>query len=197
MIKLPAEQTSPAAVVVKFACMICMAFPEVVLDPNDTKKWKQSTNPVPSNRMCLHVRHKLDCPTCMVEPAEEAEIRERYFIEPKYRDAILTKDGYTCQACGYRQTEKPERIPNKKPTESDAEYLYRRFSAGWRTAESPKSLVVAHFAKRYGDETYENRHKMENARSLCEDCHNMETALHQMEDWLQRKKTCPWLQALE
>ena len=197
MIRIPAEQTSAPAIAVKFACMICMAFPEVVVDPRDPRKWSQSTNPIPSNRMCLHVRHKLDCPTCVVEPAEEAEIRERYLIEPKYRDAILARDGYTCQACGYKQTEKPERIPNKKATESDAEYLYRRFSAGWRVAGSPKSLVVAHYARRYGDETYENRHKMENARTLCEDCHNMETALHQMQDWLERKKTCPWLQALE
>ena len=197
MIKITAEQRSAAVIVVKFACMICMAFPEIALDTNDPKKWNQKPNPVPSNRICLHVKHKLDCPTCMFETAEAAEIRERYFIEPKYRDAILARDGYTCQACGYKQTSKPDRIPNRKPDETDAEYLYRRFSAGWQASGLPRSLVVAHYARRYGEETYENRHKMENARTLCEDCHNMETALHQMEDWLERKKSCTWLQALE
>ena len=184
-------------VVVKFNCMICMAFPEVALDPNNPKAWKQLPNPVPSNRMCLHVRHKLECPTCVVEPAEEAEIRERYFIEPTYRDEILARDHYTCQACGYKQTSKPDRIPNRMAGETEAEYLYRRFSSSWGSSGQPRSLVVAHYARRYVEETYENRHKMENARTLCENCHNMETALHQMEDWLQRKKTCPWLHASE
>lgn len=197
MIKIGAGEASMPSVVVKFACMICMAFPEVALDPMDAKKWKPIPNPIPSNRLCFHVRHKLDCPSCMVEPAEEAEIRERYFIEPKYREEILARDSYTCQACGYRQIVKPERISNRKTNETDAEYLYRRFSAGWSTPGSPRNLVVAHYARRYEEETYDNRHKMENARTLCEDCHNMETALHQMEDWLERRKSCPWLQALE
>lgn len=192
----PEEQLAPA-ISVKFSCMICMAFPEVTIDPKNTKVWKQLPKAVPSNRMCLHIRHKLECPTCISAPEDESIVRERYFIEPKYREAILERDNYTCQACGYKQTTKPERIPNKGPEESDAEYLYRRFSSGWGVAGQPRSLVVAHYAKRYGEETYENRHKMENARTLCENCHNMETALHQMEAWLERKKTCQWLQVLE
>ena len=60
-----------------------------------------------------------------------------------------------------------------------------------------KSLVVTHYSKRYEEEKYDSRHKLENARTLCVDCHNMETAKHQIEEWIKRMNECPWLKKLE
>ncbi len=47
-----------------------------------------------------------------------------YFIERGFREAILKRDKYTCQACGYKQKTKPTSIPLKKKNETDADYLY-------------------------------------------------------------------------
>jgi len=182
---------------VRMHCMICMIFPEVIIKKDNTRIWKQLPNPVPSNRLCSHLKHKLECPYCEFGIEPEEEIRERYFIEPEFREEILKRDNYTCQACGYNQKEKPPSIPPKKKGESDADYLYRRFVSTLASHDRPKLLVVAHYSRRYEDESYDERHKMKNARTLCEDCHNMETAKHQMEAWLKRMEECPWLKSLE
>jgi len=182
---------------VKMNCMICMAFPEVVVQKDNTAIWKQVPNAVPSNRICLHLKHKLECPYCEAGVEPEEVVRERYFIETDYKEEVLKRDNYTCQACGYKQTQKPSGIKRRAKGESDATYLYRRFTSALASHDKPKSLVVAHYSKRYGEETYDNRHKLENARTLCIDCHNMETAKHQMEEWMKRMNECLWLKNLE
>jgi 5-methylcytosine-specific restriction endonuclease McrA len=182
---------------VKMCCMICMVFPEIIVQKENPLIWKQRPNPVPSNRVCLHIKHKLECPHCEAETAPEEVIRERYFIEPSFRDEILKRDNYTCQACGYKQTQKREAIKRRAKGEDDAQYLHRRFISDLEHHNKAKSLVVAHYSKRYDEETYDSRHKMENARTLCVDCHNIETAKHQMEDWIKRMNECPWLKKLE
>ncbi len=180
---------------VKMACMICMSFPEVIL--LNTSEWEQSANPVPSNRMCFHLKHKLNCPNCKYELATVQEVRETYFTESSFKESILKRDDFTCQACGYKQTRKPSTIGRRKKNESEAEYLHRRFVSSLARSNEDKSLAVAHYAKRYKKESYENRHKIENARTLCIDCHNMETAKHQTEAWLSLMETCSWLKNLE
>lgn len=182
---------------VKMSCMICMAFPEIAVRKDNTTMWEQIPNPVPSNRICLHLKHELECPHCEVGVEPEEALRERYFIEPKYRDEILERDKYTCQACGYKQTEKPAGVQRRAKGEEDAKYLHRRFMSNLARHGKPRSLVVAHYSKRYEEETYESRHKLENARTLCEDCHNMETAKHQIEAWVRRMNECPRLKKLE
>jgi 5-methylcytosine-specific restriction endonuclease McrA len=182
---------------IKMSCMICMAFPEIIIRKDNTRIWEQVPNPVPSNRLCLHTKHDLECPHCKVGVVPEEEIRERYFIEPNFREQVLKRDKYTCQACGYKQKEKPISIPRKSKNESDAGYLFRRFASTLGKSGQNKSLIVAHCSRKYENETYENRHKMENARTLCVDCHNIETAKHQMERWLKKMNECPWLKQLE
>lgn len=167
--------------VIKMNCMICMAFPQAIIQKDNTRIWKQLPNPVPSNRVCLHLKHRLECPHCKFGVEPEEAVRERYFMEPKYREEIIRRDNHACQACGYKLTEKPQNIPNRMKNESEEEYLYRRFTSDLARSDKPKSLVVAHYSRRYDEETYENRHKMQNARTLCVDCHNLETAKHQME----------------
>ena len=184
-------------VLVKMSCMICMAFPKVGVQKENTAIWEQIPDPLPSNRVCLHLKHKLECPHCEVGVEPEEVVRERYFIEPKYRDEILKRDRYTCQACGYKQTEKPAGTQRRAKGEDESKYLYRRFMSSLARHGKPRSLVVAHYSKRYEEETYESRHKLENARTLCEDCHNMETAKHQMEAWTKRLDECPRLKKLE
>jgi len=184
-------------VLIKMNCMICMAFPEVVVQKENTAIWKQKPNPVPSNRVCFHLKHKLECPYCEVSAEPEEVVRERYHIEPHFREEVLKRDNYTCQACGYKQTQKPNGIKSRAKGEAEAEYLHRRFISDLAHHDKPKSLVVAHYSKRYGEETYNSRHKLENARTLCIDCHNMETAKHQMEEWMKRMNECPWLKKLE
>jgi hypothetical protein len=152
---------------------------------------------VPSNRVCLHLKHKLECPYCEAGVAPEEVIRERYFMEPRFRDEILKRDNYTCQACGYRQAQKPKGIKPRAKEEDEAAYLHRLFISNLAHHEKPRSLVVAHYSKRYEEETYDSRHKLENARTLCVDCHNMETAKHQMEEWIKRMNECPLLKKLE
>lgn len=186
-----------SVIAVKMSCMICMTFPEVTIKKNNTKIWEQIPNPVPSNRMCFHIKHNLECPHCKIGVSPDAEIREKYFMTPEFKEQILKRDKYTCQACGYKQKEKPISISRRGKNESDADYLFRRFTAALNKSGQYKSLVVAHYSKRYENETYENRHKMENARTLCVGCHNMETAKHQMENWLKRMSECPWLKKLE
>jgi 5-methylcytosine-specific restriction endonuclease McrA len=201
MIKLSEEDllryNDSTPIHVKLMCMICMAFPEVAIQKGDTRIWHQLSNPVPSNRLCFHIKHELECPHCEFGVVPEEEIRERYFIDPIFRDSILKRDKYTCQACGYKQENKPPSITRRKKNENEAEYLYRRFMSSLGKSDQDRSLVVAHYSRRYEDETYENRHKMDNARTLCVDCHNAETAKHQMESWLERMKECPWLNKLE
>ena len=201
MIKLTEEDElrnkDEPLLLVKMSCMICMAFAEVIVDKKNTAIWEQRPNAVPSNRICLHLKHKLECPHCEVGVEPEEVVRERYFIEPKYRDEILKRDRYTCQACGYKQTEKPAGIQRRAKGEDEAKYLYRRFMSSLARHGKPRSLVVAHYSTRYEEETYESRHKLENARTLCEDCHNMETAQHQMEAWTKRMDECPQLKKLE
>jgi len=181
----------------KMSCMICMAFPEVVVQKENTAIWEQVPNPVPSNRVCLHLKHKLECPFCEVGVEPEEVVRERYFIDPNFREEILKRDDYTCQACGYKHAQKPDGITRRTKGESEAAYLHRRFISDLARHDKPRSLVVAHYSKRYGEETYDSRHKLENARTLCLDCHNMETAKHQMEGWMKRMNECPWLKKLE
>jgi hypothetical protein len=201
MIKLSEEDllrnNGGTLVRVKMTCMICMSFPEVAIQIDDTRIWHQLPNPVPSNRLCFHIRHELECAHCDFGIVSESEMREMYFIESKFREAILKRDKYTCQACGYEQKNKPASISRRKKDETEADYLYRRFVSSLTKSEQDKSLVVAHYNRRYKNETYENRHKMENARTLCVDCHNAETAKHQMERWLERRKECPWLNKLD
>ncbi len=182
---------------IKMSCMICMAFPEVIILKNDTIVWHQYPNPIPSNRLCFHLKHELECPNCKFDIKSEEEIREMFFIEPKFREKILKRDNYTCQACGYIQKEKPMFISRRKKGENEKDYLFRRFKSSLGKSNQNKSLVIAHYSRRYENETYQNRHKMENARTLCVDCHNMETAKHQMEGWLKRMKECTWLKRLE
>jgi len=182
---------------IKMNCMICMAFPEVVVQKENTTIWEQKPNPVPSNRVCLHLKHKLECSYCEVSIEPEEVVRERYFIESDFREEILKRDSYTCQACGYKQTQKPNGIKRRAKGEAGAEYLHRRFISDLARHDKPKPLVVAHYSKRYGEETYNSRHKLENARTLCIDCHNMETAKHQMEEWMKRMNECPRLKKLE
>ncbi len=201
MIKLSKEDLArhkgSTEIRVKMTCMICIAFPEIVIQKRNTRVWYQLPNPVPSNRLCFHIRHQLECVHCEFGVAPEAEVREMYFIERGFREAILKRDKYTCQACGYKQKTKPTSIPLKKKNETDADYLYRRFISSLGRFDQEKSLVVAHYSRRYESETYENRHTMENARTLCVDCHNAETAKHQMEDWLEKMKICPRLNKVE
>jgi hypothetical protein len=201
MIKLNEEDklkhNDSPLVVIKMHCLICMAFPEIIFQKENTAIWQQRPNPVPSNRLCLHLKHKLECPYCEVGIAEEEVIRERYFIEPSFREEILKRDNYICQACGYRQIEKPSGNRRRAKEEDEAGYLYRRFISDLENHEKPKSLVVAHYSKRYDEESYNNRHKLENARTLCVDCHNMETAKHQMEEWMKKMNECPCLKKLE
>jgi len=201
MIKLSEEDVSrhksDTVIPIKMNCMVCMAFPEIAVPKDNTRIWKQLPKPVPSNKLCLHTKHKLECPHCEIGIVPEEEVREMYFMESDFREKILKRDDYTCQACKYKQKEKPVSIPNRKKGESESDYLFRRFMSSLGSSNQNKSLVVAHYSKRYENETYDNRHKMENARTLCVDCHNMETAKHQMESWLERMKECPWLKKLE
>jgi hypothetical protein len=201
MIKLSNEDllrhTASDTLQVDLACMICMAFPRVSIEVSDLRIWRQLDNPVPSNRLCFHIRHQLDCPHCELGIESQAEQRARFFMESSYREEVLRRDGHTCQACGYKQKEKPASIRRRKKTETRADYLYRRFISGLCRSEQPRSLAVAHYSRRYEEESYENRHRLENARTLCVDCHNAETAKHQMEEWLERMKECPWLRNLE
>jgi hypothetical protein len=201
MIKLSKDQLrtfkESTEIHVKMSCLICMAFPEVIVHKKNTKLWFQSSNPVPSNRLCFHIKHKLECPHCEFGIASEDEMRGVYFIERRYREAILKRDNFTCQACGYKQDQKPTPIPLRKKNETEADYLYRRFISTLGKAGQAKHLAIAHYSKRYDEETYENRHKVENARTLCVDCHNAETAKHQMEIWLERMRECAWLNRLE
>jgi 5-methylcytosine-specific restriction endonuclease McrA len=184
-------------VLVRMSCMICMAFPQVIVQKENTAIWGQRPNPVPSNRVCLHLKHKLECPYCEVGVAPEEVIEERYLIEPQFRDEILKRDNYTCQACGYKQVQKPKGNKPRAKEEDDATYLHRLFTSHLEHHDKPRPLVVAHYSKRYEEETYDSRHKLENARTLCEDCHNMETAKHQIEEWIKRMNECPWLKKLE
>jgi 5-methylcytosine-specific restriction endonuclease McrA len=184
-------------VLVKMTCMICMAFPNVAVQKENTAIWEQVPNPVPSNRICLHLKHKLECPYCEMGVEPEEVVRERYFIESAFREEIFKRDKYTCQACGYKQTLKPNVIKRRAKGEDEATYLHRRFISELARHNNPKSLVGAHYSKRYGEETYDARHDLENARTLCGDCHNMETAKHQMEEWAKRMNECPWLKNLE
>jgi hypothetical protein len=184
-------------ILVKMTCMICMAFPQVAVRRENTAVWEQRPNAVPSNRLCLHLKHKLECPHCEVGVEPEEVVRERYFIETEFREQILKRDNYTCQACGYMQRQKPNPTKLRTKEESEAEYLHRRFISEMSSHGKPRSLVVAHYSKRYGEESYDKRHKLENARTLCVDCHNIETAKHQMEEWMKRMNECPWLKKLE
>jgi 5-methylcytosine-specific restriction endonuclease McrA len=201
MIKLSKEDLlrykDSTLIQVKMSCMICMAFPELEIRLDSPGVWHQLPNPVPSNRLCFHIRHKLECPYCEFGVITEQEERETYFIAPVFRDAIIMRDNYTCQACGYKQENKPPSIPRRKKNESEADYLYRRFVSSLGKSDQDRLLAVAHYSRRYEDETYENRHNMDNARTLCVDCHNAETAKHQMESWLERMNECPWLNKLE
>jgi 5-methylcytosine-specific restriction endonuclease McrA len=201
MIKLTEEDklrnNDNRLVLVKMSCMICMAFPKVGVQKENTVMWEQIPDPLPSNRVCLHLKHKLECPHCEVGVEPEEVVRERYFIEPQFREEILKRDNYTCQACGYKQTQKPNAVRRRGKGESEADYLRRRFISGLAYHGKPKSLVVAHYSRRYGEETYDRRHTLENARTLCEDCHNMETAKHQIEAWMKRMIECPQLMKLE
>ncbi len=178
-------------------CFICGAFPKIAINVKDTRIWRQLPNPVPSNRMCFHIKHDLECPHCKVGLAPEEEVKEMYFIEPNFKGIVKKKDGYTCQVCGYKQKEKPKPIPHQQKDETDRDYLYRRFIANLAKSDKEKRLVVAHFHKRYGKETYKKRHEIQNVRILCEDCHNAETANHQIERWVDRLKKCLWLKRLE
>ena len=201
MIKLNEEEKlkhkDTQLVLIKMHCMICMVFPEIIIEKENTANWQQKPNPVPSNRLCLHLKHKLECPNCEVGVAEEAVIRERYFIEPSFREEILRRDNHTCQACGYKQVQKPAGIKPRAKGEDEAGYLHRRFISDMAYHDKPRLLVVAHYRKRYEEETYDSRHKLENARTLCVDCHNMETVKHQVEEWIKRMNECPWLKKLE
>jgi hypothetical protein len=201
MIKLTEEEKiihkDSQFALIKMHCMICMAFPEVILQKENTSIWKQNSNPVLSNRVCLHLKHKLECPYCETGVELEEVARERFFIEPSFREEILKRDNYTCQACGYKQVQKPAGIKTRAKGEDEARYLHRRFISTMAYHDKPRSLVVAHYSKRYEEETYDSRHKLENARTLCVDCHNMETAKHQMEDWMKRMNECLWLKKLE
>src|SRR5437870_13572381 len=91
----------------KMKCMICMSFPEITFQIDDPSLWQQLPNPVPSNRMCFHVKHKLMCPHCEFAVISEQEEREMYFMESAFRDLILKRDEYTCQACSYKHNGKP------------------------------------------------------------------------------------------
>src|SRR5208282_1123155 len=86
------------AVLIKMHCMICTVFPEVVIQLENTAIWEQSPNPVPSNRVCLHLKHRLECPHCEFGVVDEEAIRERYHIDQDFREKILKRDNYTCQA---------------------------------------------------------------------------------------------------
>lgn len=181
----------------KMQCMMCLSFPTVELDLETPGVWRQTPNPVPSNRLCFHLRHELDCPSCEVGVATSSEVRETFFIEPAYRDEVFERDRYTCQACGYAQTSKPATVGRRRKAESEQDYLYRRFVATLARSDQPRSLVVAHYNKRYGRESYAKRHRLANARALCSECHNAETAKHQWERWALLFSTCPWLSKLE
>ena len=177
---------------------MCMAFPEVAFKIADTKVWKQLPNPVPSNKMCFHIKHNIICPHCSFGLISEKEKREQFFISKPFSEKILQRDSNTCQACGYTSTEKPRATPKRQESESDAEYLFRRFTSSLASSDKDiRSLAIAHFHRRYDKESYENRHEIENARVLCSECHNAESAKHEMEKWLNKMKTCPWLKSLE
>lgn len=201
MIKLPKTNRNKKSkeeirCFVEMKCMICMAFPSVWVWEINFPKWEQCGNSVPSNRVCFHIKHQLDCPYCVFDTMSEDEIRENH-TDAKFRKLILQRDDYTCQACGYKQTEKPVGLGKGEKGKDEAKHLYKLYLLSLERSDKPKSLHVAHFHKRYGEESYERRHTIENARTLCVDCHNMETAKHQMDDWLKRMKECPRLKTLE
>ncbi len=136
-----------------------------------TTIWWQNPNPVPRNRLCLHIKHKLEC--AYFEFACGGRSRERTVLsEPHFREQILRRDNYTCQACGYKQTWKPQGIKPRAKEESDGEYLLRRSLSTLSPYDHPKESVVAYYIRRYLEDTYDSGHKLENARTLCEDCHN-------------------------
>ncbi len=182
---------------ITMSCFMCMAFPRVKISVKDTTIWRQLPNPVPSNRMCFHIKHDLECPYCKVGSVSAEEERKKYYIEPDFEEKIFERDNYTCRACGYKQKGKPKPVPRRKEGETAKDYLYRRFMASLAKHDQKKSLFVAHFHARYGKETYKNRHEIENARTLCVDCHNTETAMHQMLGWIDKMNKCPRLKKLE
>lgn len=183
----------------RMSCMICMSFPEVSINARNPKVWHQvgDFKRVPSNRMCVHIRHLLTCPTCDATTMSLQEEREMFHIDEDFKRKVLERDDYTCQACGYKPKGKPFRPSRKASWETSENYFNRLFDASMDSSNNYRSLVVAHYHGRYEKETHEDRHKLENARTLCEDCHNTETALHQMKSWLKRSETCPILKELE
>ena len=64
---------------VKMMCMICMTFPEIVIYKKNPKNWYQFPNPIPSNRLCFHIKHELECPCCEFGVVPEEKMQEMYF----------------------------------------------------------------------------------------------------------------------
>jgi ssDNA-binding Zn-finger/Zn-ribbon topoisomerase 1 len=182
---------------VTMRCSICNAWPIIEFTSN-RNFWKQATSPIPSNRICIHLLHFLTCPTCNFTTETEKEQAKRYAIPKEFRDRILKRDDYTCQACGYHQPEGPKKTFHRPKGLSSAAKLYTLFTGSLKWVYSKRQLHVAHYHTRYGSvETPENRLNPLLARTLCAECHGMESALHAIERWNKRREHCPILQRLE
>ena len=177
-------------------CSICNSWPTI--EYSSPTEWRQSENPVPSNRLCDHLLHFLNCPNCNFTTESAKEQAERYAMSPEFRELVLNRDNFTCQACGYHMPESERDRHFKRSTLIGAEKLLDLFTKSLRKSYSRRQLHVAHYHARYGQqETPENRNNPEYARTLCADDHGFESGMHEIARWNERRKTCPILQKLE
>jgi len=176
-------------------CSICNAWP--IVNFTSPIAWYQDSNPIPSNRICIHLFHFLTCPNCNFTTETAKEQAQRYEMPDAYRQFILKRDNYTCQACGYHPA--AGRQHHYKRTKlTGANKLYELFTKTLKRSTSSRQLHVAHYHARYGSvETQDNRTDPKLARTLCAQCHTFESALHETERWQERRAQCPILQKLE